>query len=110
MVRASSHIYLFLTSCFSAGISAATGRPFAPPSSFQMVARPNAAKKERSQILQGKCQKCRKWVPVEGIKDVESKVRFRVWLITVLGFFFGNNRHDRSRSLSGETSGTCPCL
>lgn len=46
-----------------------------------MVARPNAAKKERSQILQGKCQKCRKWVPVEGIKDVESKVRFRVELL-----------------------------
>ena len=86
MVRGSLHIYFFLISCFSTGISAATGRPFAPPSSFQMVARPNAAKKERSQILQGKCQKCRKWVPVEGIKDVESKVGFRVRFISVLGF------------------------
>ncbi|KAJ3576409.1 hypothetical protein NP233_g438 [Leucocoprinus birnbaumii] len=64
---------------YAHGISAATGRPFAPPSAFQLVARPNAAKKERSQILQGKCQKCRKWVPVEGVKDVESKVKELVW-------------------------------
>jgi hypothetical protein len=58
-----------------AGISAATGRPFPPPSDFQDVPRPNAAKKERTEVLHGKCQKCRKWVPVEGVKDVESKVR-----------------------------------
>jgi len=75
-----------------------------------MVARPNAAKKERSQILQGKCQKCRKWVPVEGIKDVESKVRFRVVLISVLGLLSRKNRHDRLKNLFGESSGTCPCL
>ncbi|KAF5348266.1 hypothetical protein D9756_010460 [Leucocoprinus leucothites] len=64
---------------YAHGISAATGHPFAPPSAFQVVARPNAAKKERSHILQGKCQKCRKFVPVEGVKDVESKVKELVW-------------------------------
>lgn len=57
-----------------AGVSAATGRPFAPPSDFRVVPRPNAGRKERSEVLHGKCQRCKKWVPVEGIKDVESKV------------------------------------
>ncbi|KAF9447070.1 hypothetical protein P691DRAFT_672224, partial [Macrolepiota fuliginosa MF-IS2] len=64
---------------YAHGISAATGRPFAPPSAFRVVSRPYASKKERSEILHGKCQKCRKWLPVEGIKDVESKVKELVW-------------------------------
>lgn len=59
---------------FSAGISAATGQPFAPPSAFRAVLRPNATRVERAEVLHGKCQKCRKWVPVEGIKDVDNKV------------------------------------
>lgn len=31
-------------------------------------------KQERSQILQGKCHKCHKWVAVEGVKVGEVKV------------------------------------
>ena len=56
------------------GISASTGRPFSPPIAFRIVPRPNPGKKEKHSIQQGKCHKCAKWVAVEGIKDMESKV------------------------------------
>jgi len=56
------------------GISASTGRPFSPPVAFRVVPRPNPGKKEKHSIQQGKCHKCAKWVAVEGIKDMESKV------------------------------------
>jgi len=56
------------------GISASTGKPFSPPLVFRIVPRINPGKKEKPQIQQGKCHKCFKWVNVEGIKDMESKV------------------------------------
>ena len=56
------------------GISASTGKPFSPPLVFRIVPRINPGKKEKHQIQQGKCHKCCKWVNVEGIKDMESKV------------------------------------
>ena len=58
------------------GISASTGVPFAPPRAFRTVARPNPGKKEKTTTRQGKCHKCLKWIPIEGIKDMETKVRF----------------------------------
>jgi len=60
------------------GISASTGRPFSPPIAFRVVPRPNPGKKEKHSIQQGKCHKCAKWVAVEGIKDMESKVGDRL--------------------------------
>ncbi|KAG6860983.1 hypothetical protein C0995_005219 [Termitomyces sp. Mi166 len=57
------------------GISAATQRPFSPPLAFRITPRPNPAKHERTSIREAKCHKCARWVPVEGIKDVEPKVR-----------------------------------
>jgi len=57
-----------------AGISASTGKPFSPPTAFRIVRRPNAGKNEKLHIQEGKCHKCSKWVVVEGIKDMESKV------------------------------------
>ena len=56
------------------GISASTGRPFSPPTSFRLIERPKPGKNEKTHIQQGKCHKCDKWVAVEGIKDLESKV------------------------------------
>ncbi|KAI8995208.1 hypothetical protein BD414DRAFT_506033 [Trametes punicea] len=56
-------------------ISPATGLPFSPPLAFRTVARPHAGKLEKTQIMEGKCHKCKKWVAVEGIKDVPTKVR-----------------------------------
>ncbi|TBU28817.1 hypothetical protein BD311DRAFT_788246 [Dichomitus squalens] len=61
------------------GISAPTGRPFSPPTAFRTVSRPNASKHEKTRIMEGKCHRCTKWVPVEGIKDVEAKVREIFW-------------------------------
>ena len=58
------------------GISASTGLPFTPPRAFRTVARPNPGKKEKTTTRQGKCHKCLKWIPIEGIKDMETKVRF----------------------------------
>lgn len=62
------------------GISPSTGLPFSPPIAFMhSVHVPHSkpafkSKQERSRIEQGKCHKCNKWVPVEGVKDVEVKV------------------------------------
>ncbi|KAJ3501277.1 hypothetical protein NLJ89_g9411 [Agrocybe chaxingu] len=64
---------------YAHGISASTGQPFSPPTSFRTVRRPNPGKKERHQIQQGKCHKCDKWIAVEGIKDMESKVKELHW-------------------------------
>ncbi|KAF8955898.1 hypothetical protein BDZ97DRAFT_1672758, partial [Flammula alnicola] len=64
---------------YAHGISASTGRPFSPPTAFRIVPRPNPGKKEKHRIQQGKCDKCDKWVAVEGIKDMESKVKELHW-------------------------------
>jgi hypothetical protein len=56
------------------GVSAMTGRPFSPPLSYRTSSRRHALKLERSEILEGRCHKCKKWVPVESIKDCEVKV------------------------------------
>ncbi|EMD35820.1 hypothetical protein CERSUDRAFT_96045 [Gelatoporia subvermispora B] len=59
---------------YAHGISAMTGRPFSPPVAFKTIQRDRVGKHEKTNLLQGKCHKCAKWVPVEGIKDVPSKV------------------------------------
>ncbi|KJA22705.1 hypothetical protein HYPSUDRAFT_66920 [Hypholoma sublateritium FD-334 SS-4] len=64
---------------YAHGISASTGRPFSPPTAFRIIPRINPGKKEKLQIQQGKCHKCQKWVAVEGIKDMESKVKELYW-------------------------------
>ncbi|THH27256.1 hypothetical protein EUX98_g6919, partial [Antrodiella citrinella] len=61
------------------GIAPASGRPFSPPVEFRTVERDNIGKNEKTHLRQGKCHKCKKWVPVEGIKDVETKVNEIFW-------------------------------
>ncbi|KAI0084414.1 hypothetical protein BDY19DRAFT_898530, partial [Irpex rosettiformis] len=67
------------------GISPSTGMPFSPPVGFMHTthlpqSKPGfKSKHERSQIEQGKCHKCNKWVAVEGVKDVEVKVKEIFW-------------------------------
>lgn len=70
----SSLLFFVVSRAQSAGISASTGRPFSPPTAFRTTPRINPGKKEKLQIQQGKCHKCQKWIAVEGIKDMESKV------------------------------------
>ncbi|KAI0363691.1 hypothetical protein BV20DRAFT_975361 [Pilatotrama ljubarskyi] len=59
---------------YAHGISPATGRPFSPPLAFRVVQRANPGKLEKTQLMEGKCHKCKKWVAIEGIKDVPTKV------------------------------------
>ncbi|KAH0578331.1 hypothetical protein H2248_003950 [Termitomyces sp. 'cryptogamus'] len=61
------------------GISATTQWPFSPPLAFCTTPRTNPAKYERTSICEAKCHKCTRWVPVEGIKDVQPKVKELFW-------------------------------
>lgn len=56
------------------GISASTGHPFSPPTAFRTILRTNVGKLEKNEMMQGRCHKCKKWVAVEGVKDVPTKV------------------------------------
>lgn len=40
------------------------------------MSRQNPGKLEKTELMEGKCHKCKKWVAVEGIKDVPTKVCF----------------------------------
>ena len=64
------------------GISAVTARPFSPPIQFRVATRSRPLKTEKSNILEGKCHKCRKWIAVEGVKNVTVKVRPEPWSYT----------------------------
>ena len=64
---------------FGAGISALSGRPFSPPVAFRTVTRANPGRHEKAAMMEGRCHRCKKWVPVEGIKDVPSKVKEIFW-------------------------------
>ncbi|KAJ7471782.1 hypothetical protein FB451DRAFT_307355 [Mycena latifolia] len=64
---------------FQHGISASTGRPVSPPIDFRVVARPSPKKTERTEVKQGKCHKCRSWIAIETVKDVDVKVKELMW-------------------------------
>ncbi|EIW77829.1 hypothetical protein CONPUDRAFT_75615 [Coniophora puteana RWD-64-598 SS2] len=64
---------------YAHGISATSARPFSPPTDFRTVKRSEASKREKTYIEEGKCHKCKKWVPIEGVKDVEVKVKELFW-------------------------------
>ncbi|OAX41770.1 hypothetical protein K503DRAFT_684705 [Rhizopogon vinicolor AM-OR11-026] len=64
---------------FAHGVSAMTGRPFSPPVSYRTTNRCRPLKIERSEIIEGKCHVCKKWVPIQGIKDCEVKVKELFW-------------------------------
>ncbi|KAF5382893.1 hypothetical protein D9757_006299 [Collybiopsis confluens] len=64
---------------YSHGISASSSLPFSPPLAFRTAHRSSNHKSEKSTIKEGKCHKCMKWIPVEGIKDVEVKVKELFW-------------------------------
>jgi len=60
--------------CISSGIAASTARPFSPPIAFRTTPRQRPGKLERTQMLEGQCHRCVRWVPVQGVKDAEAKV------------------------------------
>ncbi|KAI0039392.1 hypothetical protein FA95DRAFT_1577620 [Auriscalpium vulgare] len=61
------------------GISPAAALPFSPPTAFRTVPRPHATKLERNTMREGKCHRCGKWTPVEGVKNMETKVPELYW-------------------------------
>ncbi|KAJ6602562.1 hypothetical protein DFH09DRAFT_1354880 [Mycena vulgaris] len=61
------------------GISATTARPLSPPTAFRVVARPSPRKSERAAVTQGKCHKCRSWIVIETVKDMDVKVKELIW-------------------------------
>ena len=56
------------------GVAASTARPFSPPTAFRTTPRNRPGKLERTQMLEGRCHRCTRWVPVQGVKDVDAKV------------------------------------
>ena len=60
--------------CIVSGIAASTARPFSPPIAFRTTRRQRPGKLERTQMLEGQCHRCMRWVPVQGVKDAEAKV------------------------------------
>ncbi|KAG6372647.1 hypothetical protein JVT61DRAFT_7399 [Boletus reticuloceps] len=77
-----AHFIPLTESCFSLtcqGISSVSARPFSPPVAFRTTERQNPAKNERTSIQEGKCHKCRKWILVESIKNIDIKVKELYW-------------------------------
>jgi hypothetical protein len=60
--------------CIALGIAASTARPFSPPIAFRTTPRQRPGKLERTEMLEGQCHRCMRWVPVQGVKDAEAKV------------------------------------
>ena len=58
----------------SPGIAASTARPFSPPTAFRTTPRQRPGKLERTHMLEGRCHRCARWVPVQGVKDANAKV------------------------------------
>jgi len=56
------------------GVAASTARPFSPPTAFRTTPRHRPGKLERTQMLEGRCHRCTRWVPVQGVKDADAKV------------------------------------
>ncbi|KAF8328834.1 uncharacterized protein EI90DRAFT_3290368 [Cantharellus anzutake] len=61
------------------GISSKTGAPFSPPVDFRTTPRPGSGAKERKEIIEGLCHKCEKWIPLQGVKNVEVIVKELAW-------------------------------
>ena len=57
------------------GIAASTARPFSPPTAFRTTPRIRPGKLERTQMLEGRCHRCTRWVAVQGVKDADAKVQ-----------------------------------
>ncbi|KAI0249444.1 hypothetical protein BJV78DRAFT_1283974 [Lactifluus subvellereus] len=55
-------------------IAASTARPISPPTAFRTTPRQRPGKLERTHMVEGRCHRCARWVPVQGVKDPNAKV------------------------------------
>ncbi|KAI9439422.1 hypothetical protein BJY52DRAFT_1206943 [Lactarius psammicola] len=68
------------------GIAASTARPFSPPTAFRNTQRQRPGKHERTHMLEGRCHRCARWVPVQGVKDADAKVHLLLLSPSVADF------------------------
>jgi hypothetical protein len=92
------------------GISAFSAAPFSPPMIFRTKPRNQVTKHERSQITEGKCHKCSKWIPLETIKDADVKVRFICIIVIENSTVFRTGQGDLLVSISLHSSADTPSL
>ncbi|THH03405.1 hypothetical protein EW145_g6280 [Phellinidium pouzarii] len=64
---------------YAHGISPTTQLPFSPPIAFRRIDRKANHKNEKLQLLEGQCHRCHDWMPVEGVKCVEAKLKEIYW-------------------------------
>lgn len=57
------------------GISASSKLPFSPPIEFRSLKREVNGRHEKDAVLEGKCHQCQKFIPLEGVKLGDIKVR-----------------------------------
>ncbi|QRV95596.1 hypothetical protein RhiJN_23614 [Ceratobasidium sp. AG-Ba] len=61
------------------GICAQTGLPFSPPTAFRLGSRKAANPQEKTEIEEGKCHSCKKWIPVDSVKHLDALVPELFW-------------------------------
>ena len=74
------------------GVAASTARPFSPPTAFRDTKRQRPGKLERTHILEGRCHRCARWVPVQGVRDADAKVRHLFLPYSLLTFWSDHGR------------------
>ena len=85
------------------GISSKTGAPFSPPVDFRTTPRPDSGAKERKEIIEGLCHKCDKWIPLQGVKNVEVIVKELAWYVFTPSLACGHDRLDTIPVSGGNT-------
>ncbi|KAF8487671.1 hypothetical protein JB92DRAFT_2569999, partial [Gautieria morchelliformis] len=61
------------------GVSATRCAPFSPPVAQRTVPVARPQSNEKSEILQGRCHNCKQWIPLEGCKIGDLKVKELFW-------------------------------
>ena len=74
------HFYLRSSTLTTHTGLSTSGVPFSPPLAFRTINNDSVSKHEKARLEQGRCHKCKKWVNIEGVKDVEVKVRIALFL------------------------------
>ncbi|EGG08581.1 uncharacterized protein MELLADRAFT_77369 [Melampsora larici-populina 98AG31] len=64
---------------FFHGINNANGLPFSPPVEIRLTKRGQVAANEKSELKEGRCHQCDKWIAMEGVKLQEVKVPELFW-------------------------------
>lgn len=64
---------------FFHGINNADGLPFSPPVEIRLTKRGQVAANEKSELKEGRCHQCDKWIAMEGVKLQEVKVPELFW-------------------------------